>query len=312
MKTIYLIDYENVGSDGLLCCDKLSDKDRIVIFFTKNAPKIDMTKISNLKKQMLDMIEVPTGKQSADMYIGSCLGYLMGKYHSKECRIVIISRDTDYDNLIESWNKGALTEKLDDNGLHLFRKKQTVKACRTKKIKSDIAALTPPPPIKSNRKVAKLTDEQKTELYELITETIQKEGFDASVGDGVANLSVALFPHNQFIAEIHNELQNSYKDYLKIYRAIKPILSAYPQKPQTPQNPESVQKVRINSQIMQRLSKAGYSTEIVGYTASTVAKHYDAKNGKQIIYRALISKFGMNNGLEIYRCVKGLLEEIIK
>lgn len=100
----YLIDYENVGSDGFLCCDKLSDKDCVIIFFTKNAPKIDMTKISNLKKQMFDMIEVPTGKQSADMYIGSCLGYLMGKYHSKDCRIVVISRDTDYDNLIESWN----------------------------------------------------------------------------------------------------------------------------------------------------------------------------------------------------------------
>lgn len=62
MKTIYLIDYENVGSDGLSCCEKLTDKDRIIIFFTKNAPKIDMTKISNLRKQMLDMIEVPTGK----------------------------------------------------------------------------------------------------------------------------------------------------------------------------------------------------------------------------------------------------------
>ena len=43
MRTIYLIDYENVGSDGLLCCDKLSAKDRIVIIFTKNDSKIDMT-----------------------------------------------------------------------------------------------------------------------------------------------------------------------------------------------------------------------------------------------------------------------------
>lgn len=308
MKTIYLIDYENVGSDGLLCCDKLSNKDRIIVFFTKNAPKIDMTKISKLKKHMLDLIEVPTGKQSADMHIGSYLGYLMGKYQSKDCRIVVISRDTGFDNLIESWNKGSLTEKSDNNGyLNLFRKKQTVKVCRSKKIKSDLAALNPPPLVKSNRKITELTEAQKTELHQMLTDAVQKAGFDASVGNDVARLSVDLFPNDQFIADIHNELQNHYKDYLKIYRAIKPVLSAYPQKPKAPQNPESAEKVKINSQIMQVLGKAGVKTEVMGYTASTVAKHYGEKNGKQVIYRTLISKYGMNEGLNVYRKIKDLL-----
>lgn len=40
METYYLIDYENVNSDGLSGCDKLAKSDHIIIFFTKNAMKI--------------------------------------------------------------------------------------------------------------------------------------------------------------------------------------------------------------------------------------------------------------------------------
>lgn len=248
MKNIYLIDYENVGSDGLLCCDRLTSNDRVIVFFTKNAPKIDMTKISNLKNHMLDIIEVPAGKQSADMHIGSCLGYLIGKYQSKDCRIVIISRDTDFDNLISSWNEGKLKEKIDDKHYSdFFRRKTKVKVCRSKKIKSDLSALKPAQPIKCNRKVIELTEEQKAELYQTITDAVNEAGFDASVGNEAARISVELFPCEQFTAEIHNELQNKYKgEGFKIYHIIKPILLTFSQNPPIPKSSVSEEKIEIN------------------------------------------------------------------
>lgn len=36
----YLIDYENVGSDGLMGCNSLKKTDHIVIFFTEHAKKL--------------------------------------------------------------------------------------------------------------------------------------------------------------------------------------------------------------------------------------------------------------------------------
>ena len=105
MKTIntyYLIDYENVGINGLSGCEKLTSTDHIIIFFTKNARKIDMGEIANHGTVELKMIEIPAGKQSADIHIGSYLGYLAGNL---KYSVVIISNDTDFDNVIKFWRK---------------------------------------------------------------------------------------------------------------------------------------------------------------------------------------------------------------
>lgn len=99
IETFYLIDYENVHGDGLSGCQDLGKTDHIVIFFTQNAKNIDMCDISNHGSAELDMIEVPAGKQSADMHIGSYIGYLAGK-SGKNCKVVIVSKDTDFDNVI--------------------------------------------------------------------------------------------------------------------------------------------------------------------------------------------------------------------
>lgn len=100
--TYYLVDYENVGSNGLAGCKNLSASEHIIIFFTQNARKIDMAEIANHGAAELKMIEIPAGKQSADIHIGSYLGYLAGK---SKCNIVIISNDTDFDNVIKFWKK---------------------------------------------------------------------------------------------------------------------------------------------------------------------------------------------------------------
>ena len=102
IETYYLIDYENVHEEGLLGCHSLGKSDYIVIFFTQNAKSIDMSNISNHGEANLEMIEVPAGKQSADMHIGSYIGYLSGK-NGKNCNVVIVSNDTDFDNVINFW-----------------------------------------------------------------------------------------------------------------------------------------------------------------------------------------------------------------
>ena len=109
IQTYYLIDYENVGAGGLAGCDRLTKSDYIYIFFTKNAKKIDMCEIAKHGDAELKMIEVSAGKQSTDIHIGSYLGYLAGKHvtenNVKECSVVIISKDSDYDNVIKFWNE---------------------------------------------------------------------------------------------------------------------------------------------------------------------------------------------------------------
>ena len=107
METYYLIDYENVGGDGLAGCNKLKKTDHIIIFFTQNANKIDRREIADHGEAELRMIEVPAGKQSADIHIGSYMGYLAGVNRGQGCSVVIVSKDKDFDNVAKFWAAAA-------------------------------------------------------------------------------------------------------------------------------------------------------------------------------------------------------------
>ena len=136
IKTYYLIDYENVGSEGFKGCEKLRETDIINLFYTDNSRKIDLDIINDHGESKLITHKVPTGNQSADMHLGSYLGYLIGKEctgQDEEYKIVVISKDTGFDHIIEFWK----TEKQ----LNEQSEKQSVKQSEnqnTKKPKQKI------------------------------------------------------------------------------------------------------------------------------------------------------------------------------
>lgn len=103
METYYLIDFENVHNEGLENLDSLNPGDHVHIFYTENALNISLDII--LSKGMgVEIVghKVPVRKQSLDMHLVSYLGYLLGS-HAEQCAYVIVSKDTDYDNIIKYW-----------------------------------------------------------------------------------------------------------------------------------------------------------------------------------------------------------------
>jgi hypothetical protein len=102
--TYYLIDFENVGSDGLKGCDQLKKNDQIHLFYTNNANKISLDVFSSRGEAELYVHKVPVKSQSLDMHLVSYLGYLIGT-NDEDCSYVIISKDTDFDNIIKFWQE---------------------------------------------------------------------------------------------------------------------------------------------------------------------------------------------------------------
>lgn len=102
METFYLIDFENVHNDGLKNIDTLAKSDHVHIFYTDNAPTI---RLDFVLIEGIDIVghKVPVRKQSLDMHLVSYLGYLLGLNKGKQCSYVIISKDSDYDNIIKFW-----------------------------------------------------------------------------------------------------------------------------------------------------------------------------------------------------------------
>ena len=295
IKTFYLIDYENVHGDGLSGCKNLGKTDYIVIFFTQNAKKIDLSDISNHGAAELEIIEVPVGKQSADMHISSYLGYLAGK-NGKNCSVVIVSNDTGYDNVIKFWTQ-----------------KTGIMASRTKQIKKK----SEPVPRVSKKQTSttpktssKVNGDMKIKLKQEVMQAVRSAGIDASVANTVAQISTGLYGDESMLSEVRNALRNRYANYLDVYAAAKPVLTRYAGNVQSKSSAVAVStqnKTAVNNEIQKTLSKAGFSNEIITYVASTAVKYMGTKNGKQQTYRSIISRYGQNKGLTIYSHIKKII-----
>ena len=100
-RRIFLIDFENVHEKGLEGIGELSQDDAVHLFYTKNASKISLDILSEVKAA-LAFHKVNVGKQSLDMQLVSYLGYLIGTV-GHEPEYIIISNDTGFGNTLSFW-----------------------------------------------------------------------------------------------------------------------------------------------------------------------------------------------------------------
>ena len=70
---------------------------------------------------------------------------------------------------------------------------------------------------------------------------------------------------------------------------------------------EPRQKMLLNSNVQKALAKAKVESYIVNGVASIVAKNFDVKKRKQVIYLAILSEYGREKGLRAYNLIKHLL-----
>ena len=291
IETYYLIDFENVNKDGLVGCNKLDKNDTIVIFFTDNAKKIDMSDIADHGEAELEMYKIPAGKQSVDIHIGSYLGYLAGEKEGSKTRVIIVSKDTDYDNVIRFW-----------------KEKTGISVSRSKQIKIETQKTKEPTKKNTNSNTAnKVSGTKKTKLNQEVMQAVRNAGCDASVANNVAQMVTGAYGNERMLSDVHNALKSKYTNYKDVYAVIKPVVSKYSGDVSSKNSVKKSavkSKSEINLEIMRILSKAGYEDDIVGYVASVVVKNYGLKNGKQQIYRTIISTYGQGYGLNIYNHIK--------
>ncbi|MBD5538016.1 MAG: hypothetical protein HDQ99_20650 [Lachnospiraceae bacterium] len=217
IETYYLIDFENVSENDLSCSNKLGPHDHIHIFSTENAPKIGIKTLSAFNSSEQHSHIVPVKKQSLDMHLVSYLGYLIGKNSNSKCKYVIVSKDTDYDNIISflhELSSSVITRqtKIDSTPKRTSsQNSMAVKTINTTIKSNTISAL-------SKRKVRLNTEIQKA---------VSAAGYAQSTINKVASIVVKHYGKEKFSSNVHNELRETYTDYLDIYQIVKPIISKY-------------------------------------------------------------------------------------
>ncbi|MBQ9982350.1 MAG: hypothetical protein IJP18_07250 [Oscillospiraceae bacterium] len=108
----YLIDFENVGSDGLNGTQQLSENDTVIIFYSANSNKLSMEMHRCICKSPahFEYFAISTGgKNALDFQLSTYLGFLITQ--SEDKNFYIISKDNGFEHVIKFWkNKFEETE----------------------------------------------------------------------------------------------------------------------------------------------------------------------------------------------------------
>lgn len=269
-----------MGGDGLAGCSALTKEDHILIFFTQNAKKLDMRDIADHGEAAVKMIEIPAGKQSADIHIGSFLGYLAGKNMGRDCRIVVISQDTDFDNVLQFWEKTT--------GIRAYRMRRIREETQKQKKK----------PV-SKQPFEDADETVRKQFRKALQNALREADFAQSVCDAAAELAVQCFGAASFTEQVHNALQSRLKDQAKpVYRAIKPVLTEYgklcPEPEAAPQNADMVDA----------LQAAGATHAEALHIAEKSKAAQGRQDARQQVYKFLVAAYGQDKGLRLYNAIK--------
>ena len=107
----YLVDFENVKTDGLKDISKVKDGDAVIIFYSEQCRNITLDVIANMirKKINLTCFKVKIGtKDALDFQLSSYLGLLIGQEQG-DANYYIVSNDKGYDCICEFWKEQGKT-----------------------------------------------------------------------------------------------------------------------------------------------------------------------------------------------------------
>ena len=279
---IYLIDFENVHEEGFSSLGRLGDRDAVYCFFTKNVAKISMAALAGMRSGQLHFIEAESGKQSLDLALVSYLGYLIGTTPNENC-YEIVSNDNGFAKAADFWNKHG-------NGLRV-RVRKTVD--QKPKPAADEAA--PKPAAKSSSSRRRKSTAKPVSVPAPAPET-PKSAPEASK------------PTPQPSKTAEEKPASAPKSPAPEPKATpQPMRSeGKPGGKEVPSEPAAQVPAPAAPapEAVAALVNAGIEAPVAEFLLTEAEKHREDKNIKQLVYRAVVKKYGQKKGTEIYNTAK--------
>ena len=112
----YLIDCENVRTDGIRDLNGVSEGDAIILFYSEQCKNISLDVIDSIMKLKVQYssFKAKVGTKNAlDFQLAAHLGYLIGQGNNQESKYYIVSNDKGYDCLCDYWKElDAVVERI--------------------------------------------------------------------------------------------------------------------------------------------------------------------------------------------------------
>ncbi|MBQ8906741.1 MAG: hypothetical protein IJY85_10305 [Ruminococcus sp.] len=205
---LFLIDYENVNSAGLDGISMLTQRDRVILFYSASANTISFDVYDELINSRVAFERLnlnSSGKNALDFQLVTYLGYLIAKQEAKE--YYIISKDTGYCAALD------------------FCKKQFGAKVQMKpSIKSAIAGKTPIP---VKKKPVAVQRQPKSDTRMIGPEELLAQ-MDPPVPKDLAAEILSCMKESRTESEFHNALQHQIRsaDTKRYYHHLKRYFKA--------------------------------------------------------------------------------------
>ena len=238
-RRIFLIDFENVHEKGLEGIGDLSEDDAVHLFYTKNASKISLDILSEVRAA-LAFHKVNVGKQSLDMQLVSYLGYLIGTV-GREPEYIIISNDTGFGNTLSFW--GNKNVRLSQAPMMCLVELTSVPQPKAAPVLPEASALQPvtaadaAAPAENTQEPAAQQPAQapaaargatlKTQMNNKSTVALRDKKVESDKIGKVTAAVMKLYGYKNFRQKAYREVIRLYgqKEGLELYNIIKPILT---------------------------------------------------------------------------------------
>lgn len=111
----YLVDYENVKTQGLNGVNKLAAEDIVCIFYSENADSLTfgLHRRLNESKATILFQKVEVGHKNAlDFQLSSYLGYIIHENEDNQYDYYVVTKDKGYESLESYWKKKRVNVSL--------------------------------------------------------------------------------------------------------------------------------------------------------------------------------------------------------
>ena len=304
---IYLIDFENVHEEGFGALGRLGDRDAVYCFFTRNASKIGMSALANLRSGQLHFIEAESGKQSLDMVLVSYLGYLIGT-KPQELYYDIISNDNGFGKVAEFWNKRG-------NGLRVRVRKTNDLKPKTEAPKQQTGSNSLRQQVQTVQAV-QIVPEKPAAEAENMNETPAQPAENASAEQKTDHSRQPVPKQHSGRQRSQRQRSSKQQDQVKsneketdeqTEQMEQPGMQEMPIADNTESAAEKRSSKQLDTATRTALEAAGINIDAAEFIQAQAEKFRDDKNKKQLVYRAVVKKYGQKEGTKIYNSSKKFL-----
>ena len=310
----YLVDFENVNDEGLREIGALQKDCCIHIFFSASSARISLEYLTLMRNASVKAHKVSDDSTSLDVHIATTLGYLIGSDADQQDSFFIVSAGHDFSELVRFWGRRGVN-------IHMITIRERHDGYERPTAFRQAASAVPRPvqvrplarPAARPMERRPRPDFTRPERPRPVSERpapvyVEPKAEPAPVMEHVepaepVQAEPELKPEPVVFEPKEPEKQVEVIPEPDV-KHITPVEEKDPVKVIPERSANGVLQIKTD-----RPDSEIFTPDVLAFVNRTLSSRADDPNLKQIIYMAIVSKYGQKKGLAIYRRIKDFVEE---